>query len=274
MCIVPFLEKGKIFRGMALCASIANRLHENVGWMAWRKSFLTMSINVKVKREVLTLNPWDGVRYEDALKIQQDCCMARQTGWLLFCCPPTITLGKRGHFLDVLMPMDELKRLGVTLLPVDRGGEVTYHGPGQIIGFPFGTLESHTGDSRGVRKFVTQLKGTLEGFISTELKREGQREGQRDRADREVDLSTPDETAGIWLNEAGARRKIVSIGLGFHRESISHGFALNVQPMQEGFELVNPCGEIGPRTGSLFAAKKPEAEFQATLHRLAAILGA
>jgi lipoyl(octanoyl) transferase len=218
------------------------------------------------KLEIRILAPWDGVSYEDALKLQQDCCAAKQNGWLLFCCPPTITLGKRGHFSDVLMPMDELRRLGVRLLPVDRGGEVTYHGPGQIIGFPFGTLENHTGDSRGVRKFVTHMKRTLESFISAELK--------GDPGGRIVDETTPDETAGIWLREAAGRRKIVSIGLGFHRDSISHGFALNVQPMQDGFELVNPCGEIGPRTASLFAAKKSEAEFQATLHRLAAILGA
>ncbi|MBI3555544.1 MAG: hypothetical protein HY074_04710 [Deltaproteobacteria bacterium] len=217
-----------------------------------------------------TLTPWDGVSYEDALKIQAECCAAQQTGWLLFCCPPTITLGKRGHFSDVLMPMDELKRLGVRLLPVDRGGEVTYHGPGQIIGFPFGTLEGHTGDSRGVRQFVTRMKSRLETFISTELLRAADPAGDV----RQVDLSTPEQTAGVWLLQNGMRRKIVSIGLGFHRTSISHGFALNVAPMQDGFELVNPCGEIAPRTASVWTEKKPGQEFQATVERLAAILGA
>ena len=220
--------------------------------------------------EVITLKPWDGVPYEEALRVQAEYCAAGRMGWLLFCCPPTITLGKRGHFIDVLMPMDELKRLGVRLLPVDRGGQVTFHGPGQIIGFPFGTLEGHTGDSRGVRKFVSMLKARLELFIAGELKHAGSGE-------RKVDLSDCAETAGVWLIEQGGRRKIVSIGLGFQRSSISHGFALNVAQMQDGFELVNPCGEIGPRTGSLYPASKSSPkfadDFQATLARLAAILG-
>jgi lipoyl(octanoyl) transferase len=165
--------------------------------------------------------------------LQRQLTAEGRVGWLLFSCPPTITLGKRGHFSDVLMPIDELRRRGVRLAPVDRGGQVTYHGPGQILGFPLGTIEDHVGDPRGVRRFVCDLTRRLEAFVEEQ----GHRVARRDA----------DGNAGVWIEDVPPR-KIVSIGMGFGREGIRHGFALNVDSrVEEGFGLVNACGEVGPR---------------------------
>jgi lipoyl(octanoyl) transferase len=213
--------------------------------------------------EIEISNPWNETGYDEALKRQRELSASGRKGWLLFCCPPTITLGTRGHFSDVLMPMDELKRRGVRLLPVDRGGQVTYHGPGQVIGFPFGRLEDFTGDSRGVRRFVLGLQGALEDFIKAELERAG---------DTTRVLEHGDEAcSGVWLHDQGLRRKIVAMGMAFGREGVRHGFALNVLPVDEGFELVNPCGEIGARTAALLGAG---GDFAGVRERLTARLAA
>lgn len=176
--------------------------------------------------------------YERALERQREYTRAGRAGWFFFTSEPTITLGRRGHFSDVLMPMAELRRLGVRLLPVDRGGLVTFHGPGQILGFPTGTLEQHTGDSRGVRVFLDRLQRNLAAAVS-ELGHEAEcRSGPE---------------AGIWIREREepGPRKVASIGMSFSRLGMGHGFALNVFPVT-GFELVVPCGQIGARPACLF----------------------
>jgi lipoate-protein ligase B len=126
----------------------------------------------------------------------------------------------------VLASRAELSQRGIRLLDVDRGGEVTYHGPGQIIGFPTGPLEAHTGDSRAVRAFVDGLKSRLSQVVRAH--------------GHEIGPET-EGGAGVWVSRG---RKIASIGLAFGRDGIRHGFALNVLPMSE-FALINPCGARG-----------------------------
>ena len=141
--------------------------------------------------EVKIIEPWNEISYEEALAKQNQLNSAGGVGWILFCCPPTITLGTQGHFSDVLMPMDELKRLGVKLLPVSRGGQVTYHGPGQIIAFPYGRLSDHVGDPRGVKKFICRLEANLKSWLQSKFQ-----ELRPDLADTHVDGS--ENTA--WLS--------------------------------------------------------------------------
>lgn len=209
---------------------------------------------------VFTVTPWNELSYSDALALQRQLTHQGFRGWMLFCCPPTITVGRRGQMSDVLVPASRLSALGVGVLEVDRGGLVTYHGPGQVIGFPIGTLQDHTGDPRGVREFICALTKNLEAFVTDE--------GHRVSAD---DTPAPGN-AGVWVADAcelGARRKVASVGLSFHRNGIGHGFSLNVQPMHAGFELINPCGQQSGQVASVFLQQRPEQEFEAAVARLA-----
>lgn len=209
---------------------------------------------------VSRLEPWDGVSYEDALEAQRRASLDARVGWHLFSCPPTITMGRRALESDLRVGRAELARRGVRVLAVDRGGEVTYHGPGQVIGFPFGRLEDHVGDPRGVRAFVEALKAKLSRLI---------------RAHGHVLDESEAGGAGLWVNEVGLRRKIVSIGLAFGRHGIGHGFALNLQPLADEFALIHPCGARGaPPAASLFRVPRPRAEVDAVVAALVDILGA
>lgn len=232
--------------------------------------------------------------YQNALALQDSLSREARTGFLLFSPPPTITLGKRSLESDVKLSREVLERLKITRLDVDRGGEVTFHGPGQIVGFPFGTLESHTGDPRGVKKFVHSLKKTLEKFISIHIER--QRSSQEALVSRTVDPRTSEDCAGVWtlwssekletpenrlLNCAVAprssevhtneRRKIVSIGMSFGRFGVRHGFAINIQPStRESFSFIHPCGErSGASVDTLFLNEASKDEFE----RACALLG-
>lgn len=215
--------------------------------------------------EARVLEPWNHVSYEAALEAQAELSRAGRSGWLLFCCPPTITRGKRGAASDILASNEMLCEQGVRLVDVDRGGQVTYHGPGQIIGFPFGSLEGHTGDPRAVRAFVVALKAKLELFLAKEL--------ERNDDSRSVDTATPEDTAGVWLVAPGqSRRKIVSIGLRFGRDAIQHGFALNLEPMDREFSLINACGERGAIPASLVPRRLATSEVELACARLVDIL--
>lgn len=190
--------------------------------------------------ETVVLKPWGQTSYEQALEKQRELTAAGRVGWLFFSCPPTITRGKRATASDVLASAARLAEQGVALIDVDRGGQVTYHGPGQLVGFPFGQLSDHVGDARGVRVFVERLKARLEGVVANYKTVAARQDG---------------ENVGVWTQEGDGRvAKIASIGLGFGRDGIRHGFALNLEArVLEGFTLINPCGESGASVSWLLA---------------------
>ncbi|MBI3543718.1 MAG: lipoyl(octanoyl) transferase [Deltaproteobacteria bacterium] len=214
--------------------------------------------------EVIRLSPWNETPYNTALAVQRELAEAGRTGWLLFCCPPTITLGKRAPATDVLLSREELERREIRVLEVDRGGQATYHGPGQVVGFPFGKLEDFIGDPRGVRAFVVRLKRVLALFIARELWAAGDRE-------RRVDAARAEDAAGLWFDDG---RKVVALGLGFGRAGIRHGFSLNLQPLEREFAAINPCGEKGALPGSVWRKAHDEAAFEGAVSRLIDILKA
>lgn len=206
--------------------------------------------------------------YDQALQTQRAlAARAGVAGILLFRCEPTITLGKRASPNDVRCSDAQLTALGVRKLAVDRGGLVTFHGPGQLVGFPFGQLEAFVGNPRGVRAFVVGLKRVLESFIAEELKRAG----AHDRcSERMLDLSRPDDHAGVWLRDGatGLRCKIVSMGLGFGASGVRHGFSLNVVRRTPGFELIYACGERESQPAYL--CEGGEQEYLGVVDRLSA----
>lgn len=172
--------------------------------------------------------------YRDALRSQQAIIERKllrggPDTLLLLEHPPTITLGKRGLDSHVLMPRDQLKARGVALYNVDRGGGATYHGPGQLVGYPILDLKN---PRRRIRDYVSMLEETiirtLEHFGASGFRQEGK--------------------VGVWT---GAQDKIASIGIRIRRGITSHGFSLNVDLDVDPQELIISCDMPEARMVSL-----------------------
>lgn len=168
---------------------------------------------------------WLGrVPYGDALELQRNLVSRRLAGeagdaLLLLEHPPTITIGKSGKCDNVLAPGPELAEQGISVFCSDRGGDVTYHGPGQLVGYPIMDLRQRGKDLRRyVRDLEEVIIRTLGSFSIM---------GTRD-------ASHP----GVWIE----RQEIAAIGIRVSRWVTMHGFALNVRPNLEHFSLINPCG--------------------------------
>lgn len=169
------------------------------------------------------------VAYADALPLQADLVSARQAGripdqLLLLEHPPVITLGvkTRNDRSHVLATPAELEREGVELFETGRGGDVTYHGPGQLVGYPILDLRP---DRCDVHRYVRDLEEALILAVR----------GFGIEADRVEGLT------GVWVG----REKLAAIGVRISRWITSHGFALNVGTRLEHFGLIVPCGISG-----------------------------
>ncbi|MDQ3265631.1 MAG: lipoyl(octanoyl) transferase LipB [Myxococcota bacterium] len=170
------------------------------------------------------------VEYEDGLLLQKLFLEARRQGLvpdtlLLLEHPPVLTLGRAAKDGNILAPPALLEQLGVEVHHTDRGGDVTYHGPGQIVGYPILNLAP---DRQDVRKYVRCVE---EGLIRA-LSRFG------------IAAGRISEWPGVWLGAKGDpdARKIGAIGVHISRWLTTHGFALNVRPDLRHFQLIVPCG--------------------------------
>jgi lipoate-protein ligase B len=132
--------------------------------------------------------------------------------------PPTYTLGRRSTSDEILYSTERRRELGISLFEVDRGGRATYHGPGQIVGYPIVAL----GHRYDVLKYLRGIEDALIGALA-----EVAIEGQRD----------PRHT-GVWVGD----NKIAAIGVRITRGVTMHGFALNVETDLSMFEGIVPCG--------------------------------
>jgi lipoate-protein ligase B len=165
--------------------------------------------------------------YRDGLVLQEGLVKARVAGgtsdWLLYPDhPPVLTFGRGTTPGNVIADQATLGRLGVEQFEVARGGDVTWHGPGQLVGYLICRLDDR---DRDLHRF---LRGIEEGLIRA-LAAWGI-EGER----------SPGRT-GVWVSG----EKIASIGIAVRRWVSYHGFALNVAPDLRFFDLINPCGLRG-----------------------------
>ena len=176
---------------------------------------------------------WLGrIAYREAWALQKRLVDARVAGTipdtlLLLEHDAVLTLGKNAEEGHVLASPKDLRRRGIEVLRVERGGEVTYHGPGQLVAYPILRL----GD-RGilVRPLVRALE---EAMIET-------------CATFGVEATRRDGHPGCWVMEAGRPpRKIGALGIRIERGVSYHGIALNVDPDLRDFELIDPCGMPG-----------------------------
>ena len=168
------------------------------------------------------------VDYATALKLQQTLVDLRKAGQvgdtlLLLEHPPVITLGRNAKRANVLVSEDQLSQSGVEVFECDRGGDVTYHGPGQLVGYPIFDLRGFT-PRIGAVDFVRKLEEVL----------------IRTCADFGVATRRVPGMTGAWTLRNQA--KIAAIGVHISRGVTSHGFALNVSTGLEHFKLIIPCG--------------------------------
>jgi lipoyl(octanoyl) transferase len=172
------------------------------------------------------------VRVQEALRAQVLDGDAPET--LLLCeHDPVVTLGRSANPANVLAPRDDLARRGVEVHAASRGGDVTYHGPGQLVGYPIVRLRA------GVIGHVTAMARAIAAVLG----------------ELGIDASWRRETPGLWIAGAGGDRgrKICAFGVHVHRRVAIHGFALNVGGALDGFNLIVPCGLATSRTTSIAA---------------------
>lgn len=138
--------------------------------------------------------------------------------------PPVYTLGKSGKESNLLVAEEFLKSLGAEFFHIDRGGDITFHGPGQIVGYPILDL-SQLGI--GLKAYIDAIEGAV---IDT-------------MAEWGIACQRVEGAAGVWIVEPHKpMRKICAIGVKSSRWVTMHGFALNVNTDLRWFELINPCG--------------------------------
>ena len=174
---------------------------------------------------------------------------------MLFCeHDPVLTIGKSGKDSNLLIPEARLQALGVSYYHINRGGDITYHGPGQITGYPIFDLETwHI----GLKQYIYRLEETIIRFLALYGLKGERLEG----------------ATGVWLDPfvAGKARKICAIGVKSSRFVTMHGFALNINTDLNYFSLINPCGFTDKGVTSLAKELGKEQDFEEAKRQLVAL---
>lgn len=196
------------------------------------------------------------IPYGQACELQRRLVEARKSGdvpdVLLLCeHPHVITLGRNGRPEHLLASNAVLGDMKVGFHPSDRGGDITYHGPGQIIGYPILDLAEHR---RDVRWYVAQLEEVM----------------IRTSADFGIAAKRAEGMHGAWVDGASGEEKIGALGVHLSRWVTSHGFAYNVSTDLRYFDLIVPCGISGKRATSLERATGQEVDGAAVRERVVA----
>lgn len=170
------------------------------------------------------------IGYGEAFEVQQSFVERRKRGeisdqFLIVEHPHTITLGRNGKIEHLLAGEEALRRAGISFYPSDRGGDITYHGPGQIVGYPIVDLREW---KRDVVAYVRALEEVLIGAM----------------AEFGIGAERIPGCTGVWTGG----KKIAAIGVHISRWVTSHGFALNVDTDLSYFQYIVPCGLSKPVT--------------------------
>ncbi len=164
------------------------------------------------------------MEYGEAFRYQRAIAAARERGaisdtLITLQHPPVLTLGRRANRQNILLPEEALRREGVAVYASTRGGDVTYHGPGQIVGYPILGLRDL---GMGASAYVHALERVIIDWLA--------RLGLEGRQDPRY--------IGVWVGN----EKIAAIGVAISGGVTTHGFAVNVDPNLAHFRLINPCG--------------------------------
>jgi lipoate-protein ligase B len=194
------------------------------------------------------------LEYLDAWDLQKNLAGARRAGLipdtlLLTEHPPTYTFGRRGSCTNLLIDAETLERVGAQCYEVDRGGDITFHGPGQLVAYLIMDLGPA---ERSLRRFVGNLEATVIDTL------------------RSFDISGEPAVGkpGVWVNG----RKIAAVGVAVSRRVTYHGFALNVNPDLTYFDYMIPCGIPGSAATSIQRERGEEVSFDDVSERVVARL--
>lgn len=176
--------------------------------------------------------------YGEALQLQEDTLAARRRGeipdrLLLLEHPPVVTFGRSGRVENLRVPEAELRARGVAVHRVGRGGDVTYHGPGQLVGYAIVDLAAR--EARDVHRWLRSVEGALLDAL----------DGLGIKGTRRPGMT------GVFVHGAEPPRKLASIGVGVRGWVTWHGFALNATLPPEAFDCIVPCGLHGVRMTSV-----------------------
>jgi|LGVF01.2.fsa_nt_gb lipoyl(octanoyl) transferase len=164
--------------------------------------------------------------YKEALDVQYDILEKVKKGLMedtliLVEHPPVITLGRNATESNVLFNKRDLKEKGIGLYNINRGGDVTYHGPGQLVGYPIFNLKKNHG--RSIKVFIEKLEDVFIEFIQDSYN---------------ITVGRHECNAGVWYGD----EKVVALGLAVKNGVTMHGFAFNLNTILEHFNLIVPCG--------------------------------
>lgn len=166
-------------------------------------------------------------------------------GYLILCSHPHVyTLGKSGKAQNLLIGEEFLRSIGAKMVHTDRGGDITYHGPGQIVGYPILDLGVI---GMGLREYIESLEqAVIDTIACWGIK------GERDKG-----------ATGVWIRQTGRPlRKICAIGVRSSHSVTMHGLALNVNTDLKYFSYINPCGFCDRETTSIAAECGREIDMQ------------
>lgn len=181
---------------------------------------------IQVRNTITVVRP-GRMDYDEALNLQMKYVAEVQADpgksyLMLLSHDPVYTLGRRGARENILVSDDELARRGAVVRRIHRGGDVTFHGPGQVIGYPILSLTHH---GLNIRGYFDKIEKVIINVLSLY--------GIEGRSVREY--------PGVWVGE----EKIAAIGIGVKRWVAFHGFALNANTDMDFFRLIVPCGIRG-----------------------------
>ncbi|MBE6288367.1 MAG: lipoyl(octanoyl) transferase LipB [Mediterranea massiliensis] len=186
---------------------------------------------------------WGLIPYAEAWQRQSTCfdelikkklSGAAYVNHLIFCEHPHVyTLGRSGKSLNMLLNQNQLEAIGATLYHIDRGGDITYHGPGQLVCYPIINLEDF---SLGLKEYIHLLEEAIILLCVS----------------YGIEATRMEKATGVWLDVGTPRvRKICAIGVRSSRFVTMHGLALNVNTDLRYFSYINPCGFIDKGVTSL-----------------------
>lgn len=213
---------------------------------------INIKMNHKQKKYLISFQDLGLIDYKEAWDYQEKCLKdliiekeklkksikvndIPQKQVILFCEHPHVyTLGKSGDEHNLLINKDFLNRINASFFKINRGGDITYHGPGQIVGYPIIALDSM---AIKIREYVWMIEESIIRLLADY----GIKGGRLERA------------TGVWLNtkRSGKIKKICAIGVRVSNHVTMHGFALNINTDLNYFRYINPCGFVDKEITSL-----------------------
>jgi lipoyl(octanoyl) transferase len=192
------------------------------------------------------------ISYAEGLRIQAEVVAARKSHQIgdtliLLEHPPVLTLGRNATRANILLTDEALAAKGVEIHEINRGGDVTYHGPGQLVGYPIFDLRGNLPGKRGPHLGPVDFVRLMEEALILTCKDFG------------VPAQRIAKRTGVWTYAGGsiAEKKLAAIGIHVSQAVTSHGFALNVTPDLRDFDWIIPCG-ISDRTVTSLELESPQ----------------